>query len=158
MSAVSGTGTSTGAVSAARMSTRRAALVLGAVVIAFAAAFAIGSMSKTSTTATPLGQLAPVSALHGQSSVQIAAPGAAGAIPSLAQAAKPKPAQHKVATASTSTTTQASSSPTSSSSSTSSQTVTRQPVVQQPVVQRPVVQTPVTHPQPQQPVVVVHGG
>ena len=157
MSAVSGTGSAAGTVSAARMSTRRAALVLGAVVIAFAAAFAIGSMSKTSTTATPLGQLAPVSSLHGQSSVQIAAPGAAGAIPSLAQVAKPKPAQHKPATtASTST----QSSPTQS---TSSQTVTQQPVqqtvVQRPVVQQPVVQRPVTHTtQPQQPVVVVHGG
>jgi hypothetical protein len=106
--------------------------------------------------APPAGQLAPASPLRGQSSVQIAVPGAAGAIPALAQVAKPKPAHH--AQAATQTQTAASASQTQSTPAQSSSTpVVQQPVVQQPVVQQPVVQPPAQHPTTP-PVVVVHGG
>src|SRR5947209_14436624 len=103
---------------AARISVRAAAMVLGVLVVAFGAAYAIGSMAKKTTTTTPAGQLVPVSALRGQSSAQIAVPGAAGAIPALAHVAKPKPAHHaKPTTQAAATVSPAHSTPTQSSSS-----------------------------------------
>src|SRR5438270_13197666 len=78
----------------AGISMRAAAMVLGVLVVAFGAAYAIGSKAKKTTTTTPAGQLVRVSAVRGQSSAQIAVPGAAGAIPALAHVAKPKPAHH----------------------------------------------------------------
>ena len=158
MSAVFDSGNSAHAAGApnevARASARTAGLAL--VVGAFGAAYALGSASKTTSAAPAPGQLAPVSALQGQSSVHIAVPGAVGSIPALAQAAKPKPAHHAQAAAQT----QASASQTQSApiQTTTSQTVQQQPVVQQPVAQQPVVQQPVHQRQPQQPVVVVHHG
>jgi hypothetical protein len=158
MSAVIESGNSAGgapiATAADRVSARAAAVALAVVVIAFGAAYLIGSMAKkTTSVATPAGQLAPASPLRGQSSVQIAVPGAAGAIPALAQASKPKPKPVHHAQAATKTQTAASVSPTQSTTAQSSSA----PVVQQPVVQQPVVQPPAHHTTPP-PVVVVHGG
>jgi FtsZ-interacting cell division protein ZipA len=161
MSAVMEPGNSPGvtpaSAEAVRVSTRAAVVALVIVVLAFGAAYAIGSMAKKTSTTTPAGQLAPASPLRGQSSVQIAVPGAAGAIPALAHVAKPKPAHH--AQAATQAAASVSQSQSTSAQSSSTQSVAQQPVVQQPIQQQPVQpQQPVHQPQPQQPVVVVHGG
>jgi hypothetical protein len=138
---------------AARLSARAAAVALALVVVAFGVAYAIGSMSKKSSTGPSAGQLAPASALQGQASVHVSVLSGAGAIPALAHVAKPKPAHHAQAqTQANSNQTQ--SPPVQSTSSPTVQQPVQQPVVQQPVQQQPVVQQPVQH--PQQPVVVVH--
>jgi hypothetical protein len=144
---------------AMRVSARAAAAALAVVVLAFGAAYAIGSTAKKTTVTTPAGQLAPASPLRGQGSVQIAVPGAAGAIPALAQAAKPKPAHSASAATQTQTAASAAASQSTPAQSTSGSAVQQQPVQQQPVQQQPVQQQPVHHSvTPQQPVVVVHGG
>jgi hypothetical protein len=142
---------------AVRVSARAAVLALAAVVIAFGAAYAIGSMAKKTNVVTPSGQLAPASAPRGQSSVQIAVPGAAGAIPALAQAAKAKPARHAQTAAQTQSAsvsqTQSTSSVSSSSSAQQQSVAQQQPVTPvAPVTPKP----PVV--QPKQPVVIVHSG
>lgn len=162
MSAVTESGNSAGVASApseaVRVSGRAAAVALAVVVLAFGAAYAIGSMAKKTSVTTPAGQLAPASPLRGQSAVQVAVPGAAGAIPALAQVAKPKPAHHAAAPSQTAASvSQAQSTPAQSSSSSSvAQPVQQQTVQQQPVQQQQPVHQPVV--QPKQPVVVVHGG
>jgi hypothetical protein len=163
MSAVIEPGNSGGvapAPTAARVSARAAAVALAVVAIAFGAAYLIGSTAKkTTSAATPAGQLAPASPLRGQSSVQIAVPGAAGAIPALAQISKPKPAHHAQAAAQTQASASASQTSTPAPSSTASgqQTVVPQPV-RQPVVQHCCAKTVQPPPPPPPPVVVVHGG
>jgi hypothetical protein len=76
---------------AASIGRRRAGAIVAIAVVAFAAAFGIGSATKQTTHKAPAGTLAPATGVAGAQHASVTALSSASGIPALAKAAKPKP-------------------------------------------------------------------